>query len=140
MSDTQTDIDALLTDLVKRSRFGWHTALAALIAERDDLRRENEAQTYNGNSVSYWHQKAKAYGGCVDSLWIVLSAAGYQPDGVKHIVDALTALVAERDALVAERDRLRAALAAAIEDKNEARQRLRTYELWQQLLRKEGGA
>ena len=42
MSETHTDIDALLTDLVKRSRFGWHTALAALVAERDALKRERD--------------------------------------------------------------------------------------------------
>ena len=71
----------------------------ALIAERDALRRENEAQTYSGNSAAYWHLKSKAYGSCIDSLWTVLSAAGYQPDGVTPIVDALTALIAERDAL-----------------------------------------
>ena len=107
MSD---DIKALQAQLMKaREDDGWFItgdqakdfsrALTALVAERDALARENEAQTYEGNSVIYWSDRAKAYGKCIDAIWCVLSAAGYQPDGEKHIVDTLTALVAERDGL-----------------------------------------
>ena len=108
MSDN--DIDALLRllsayDFEYDSRY--HAALTALVAERDALARENEAQTYEGNSVIYWSDRAKAYGKCIDAIWCVLSAAGYQPDGEKHIVDTLTALVAERDGLKQENDSLR---------------------------------
>jgi hypothetical protein len=97
MSEKTNDIDALLHDVAHLPV--THARVAALVAERDALARENEAQTYKGNSVWYWNQKAKEYGGCIDSLWIMLSAAGYPPDGMKPIVDALTALVAERDVL-----------------------------------------
>ena len=111
-NNNTNDINALLLLLSERKTNGcyfdqrYHAALTALVAERDALARENETQTYKGNSVWYWNQKAEAYGGCIDSLWIMLSAAGYPPDGMKPIADALTALVAERDGL---REQLRLA-------------------------------
>ena len=40
MSDTTNDIDALLAYLAAHSRFGFHTALTALVAERDALRKQ----------------------------------------------------------------------------------------------------
>jgi hypothetical protein len=42
MADTN-DIDALLDLLAAQSRFGFHSALTALVAERDELQRRNDA-------------------------------------------------------------------------------------------------
>ena len=42
MSDTTNIIDALLAYLAAHSRFGFHTALTALVAERDALKQERD--------------------------------------------------------------------------------------------------
>jgi hypothetical protein len=93
------DIDALLDLLAAQSRFGFHAALTALVAEREGLRAENEAQSYEGNSAAHWAASSKVYGNCISDCWKVLMLAGFPPNGNIDIVAALTALVAERDAL-----------------------------------------
>jgi cobalamin biosynthesis Mg chelatase CobN len=42
MTDTTNDIDAMLAYLAAHSRFGFHSALTALVAERDALKRRVE--------------------------------------------------------------------------------------------------
>lgn len=111
MSDPTNDIDALLDALVPTaSGFGdceisradarrYHAALTALVAERNKLVEDNASQTYKGNSVCYWHDKANAYKATIGSLWEILESAAVRPDGERTITTALTALVAERDSL-----------------------------------------
>ena len=97
----EADIDGLLFLLRDRPRHSrHHAALTALVAERDKLVEDNASQTYKGNSVRYWHDKASARKALIDSLWEILESAAVRPDGERTITASLTALVAERDALL----------------------------------------
>ena len=52
MTDTTNDIDALLAYLAAHSRFGFHSPLIALVAERDALkRRVEELESHNSVAV-----------------------------------------------------------------------------------------
>ena len=97
MTDPTKDIDALRDLLAAQSRFGFHSALTALVAERDKLVEDNASQTYKGNSVRYWHDKASAYKATIGSLWEILESAAVRSPVDQTIADALTALVAERN-------------------------------------------
>ena len=110
MSGPTNDIDALAAFLMTAS-YGddpwadpdnakdWSRALTALVAEREKLVEDNASQTYKGNSVRYWHDKACAYKATIWSVWEILGSAAVHPDGERTITAALTALVAERDGL-----------------------------------------
>ena len=106
MSDNDNDIDALLTYLAAHSRFGFHSALTALVAERDKLEHYNAEQIYRGNSVGWWYEKHSASSKSIRYMSRVLTDAGFPADGDTSITDRLTALVAERDGL---REQLRLA-------------------------------
>lgn len=66
------------------------TRLARMELER--MTAENAAQTYRGNSVSYWHQKAVRYGDLVMSIGPKLGAREDE-----KLVDAADRFVAERE-------------------------------------------
>lgn len=97
MADHANDIDALLSMLWRDGRDKYHSAVTALVAERNKLVEDNASQTYKGNSVRYWHDKASAYKATIGSLWEILESAAVRPDGERTITAVLTALVAERN-------------------------------------------
>ncbi len=113
MSDIDKIINALLDCLNGRLSVDQWDALTALVAERDKLVEDNASQTYKGNSVRYWHDKASAYRATIGSLWEILESAAVCPDGERTITASLTALVAERNSL-------RAKLAAAKDAQRDA--------------------
>jgi hypothetical protein len=51
MPEPNNDIDALLDLLAAQSRFGFHSALAALVAERDGLREGNLSLVAEGAAL-----------------------------------------------------------------------------------------
>jgi hypothetical protein len=78
-----------------------------VLAERDEqiaaLERELGAQTYRGNSVAYWHDKAKAYG---DMVHGINPALGARED--ERPVDAAKRVMAQVESLrlqLSSRDR-----------------------------------
>ncbi len=54
-----------------------------------------ENNTYNGNSIVYWENKAKAYKKCVLDCWDIVKGS----DGDKSITDRLSELMAENQQL-----------------------------------------
>jgi hypothetical protein len=99
VSDDDNTIDALLAYMETVPRPDLRANLTALVAEREKLVEDNASQTYKGNSVRYWHDKACAYKATIRSVWEILGSAAVHPDGERTITAALTALVAERDGL-----------------------------------------
>lgn len=68
------------------------------IEERDAMESSYHAlaqsMVYEGNSVSWWHSKAKAYRNAIDDVWRALRAAGIRSDGVKTCADGVRELAA----------------------------------------------
>ena len=71
-------------------------AVRQAIEERDDMERKYhdlaEHMVYHGNSVSWWHSKARAYRDAVDKVWSELKAAGIVCDGIKTSADGVREL------------------------------------------------
>ena len=69
------------------------------IDERDAATGKLEALAqrleYRGNSVSWWHSKATAYGDALIKSWDVLKAAGVKCDGETSVADGIARLTAE---------------------------------------------
>jgi hypothetical protein len=76
----------------------------ALLAERDELKERVEAlerdlsdlanrMIYDGNSVSWWHSKAKAYSAAIFRAWDAVTETGYKSDGQTELADAIRAVL-----------------------------------------------
>ena len=80
-------------------------AIKQAIEERDaaigNLEALAQRLEYRGNSVSWWHSKAKSYGDALLESWDALKASGVKCDGKTSVADGIGKLNARLDALLA---------------------------------------
>lgn len=74
------DLDAIRQAIEERD---------AALQACDDLANN---MVYHGNSVGWWHSKAKAYGNAIDECWKALNEAGINADGKTSVVEAIRKL------------------------------------------------
>jgi len=72
-------------------------AIRQAIEERDEAVRALAAQEFRGNSVSWWCEKAHAYGAAIDAVWAELRTAGVVCDGTKTSAEGVRELAARSD-------------------------------------------